>query len=209
MARHEDMSDSQIERLLGALEPFDVADEAHEMLAPRAEHPAAYDLERYATGDLHEEARHTWIASHVATCETCRAEVSGWRALLQPIENGASRVAVFPAPGALRPRLIVPVAAAASSLGGRRSGQGVLVHVIEPPALPSLRVIAIQLDDRTLRPRQLRVLTPSGEVLEQALPPADSNGVIQFMRTIASPADQAFIELILTAELEFVDASEA
>jgi hypothetical protein len=41
-------------------------------------------------------------------------------------------------------------------------------------------------------------------VLEQALPPPDSNGVIQFTRLISSPDDQAFVELVLTAQLEFL-----
>lgn len=201
MAKRDDTAAAQIERVGRSLQPFDPADEAREMLAPRGEHPAAYDLEQFAAGELHDTVRQESIASHVHTCALCRDEVAGWRAALETGADGAPP----PAARDMRALLRVPMAAAAAGgHEGRRCGQGVAVHVIAPPAIPELRVVAIRLEDRTLRPSLLRVWTSPGEVLEQALPPPDSNGVIQFTRLISSPDDQAFVELLLTAQLELL-----
>jgi anti-sigma factor RsiW len=204
MTTQDDTTDMPIERLLRALESFDLAEEVREMLAPRGEHPAACELEQYAADDLDEEARQLALASHIETCASCRAEVNELRALLAPLAHRPLQAAAVP-PRAVSQRFLVPMAAAAAGgTQGRRSGQGVAVHVIEPPGMEDLRVVAIQFDDSARCPGSVSVRTLAGVKLTQDhLPPPDSRGVIQFTRSIASPDDQAFLELLLTAPLEF------
>lgn len=81
-------SASQLERLARTLEPFDAAEEADALLAPRGEHPAPYELEQHAAGDLHDEARQTPLAAHIERCASCRAEVRDLGALLEINEQG-------------------------------------------------------------------------------------------------------------------------
>ena len=104
-----------------------------------------------------------------------------------------------------RPVFTMPAAAAAGGGDVRRRGSPDATISAVPMGEPARQyAIAIQLTDRSLYPQVMRLIRHSEPALEQKLPAPDKQGLIQFVL----PVDEAFIELLMEAPLEFLDGSE-
>jgi hypothetical protein len=196
MADRNDMNERHAQRLLRSLGSFDVDDEIEAALAERSEsggdHPAPYDIESFAAGDLFDGALRARIAAHLERCSSCYAEVKEFRDLLRG-----------------RPLITIPeAAAAAGDMDYQRISPDATIRIASLAERPGVHVIAIKLANPALRPRILRLNLPSGDALEEELSAPDKDGLIQFVKTVASQDDEVFIKRLLDAQLDFLDGSE-
>jgi hypothetical protein len=196
-------------RLLRSLGTFNVADETEAGLVERdgrgGKHPAPYDIESFAAGDLVDAELRARIATHIEQCASCRAEVAEFRNLMPPTETGDVVPLRGPEPPVYRCIFTMPqAAAAAGGEDGRRSSPDATVRVIALAEAAGTYVIAIQLANPTLRPHIVRLNPPSGEPIDEDLPPPDKQGLIQLVKTVVSQRDQRFVALLSSAPLDFL-----
>lgn len=201
-------SGRRLQRLLRSLGEFDLDGEVDAALArrvgPDGTHPPRYDLELFAADDLADGAAVAAILSHLEDCAACRSEVKDFRALLEPATTVPSRQSGNVVDFSVRRRPVFRMPAVAAAAGGDEHWRGspeATIRIVEIGEPVRQLLIAIQLADRSMHPRRLRLLDPSRPALEQELPPPDHSGLIQFV----VPADQAFFELLKSAPLEFWD----
>jgi hypothetical protein len=214
----DSLRDAQVRRLLRALGRFDIGSEIETALAPRrgpdGAHPPRYDIETFACGDIADDTWRASVASHIVRCPRCRTEAGEFRALLRKaalheiIEKPDETTIVrLPYRQRRSNRLLFTMPRAAAAAGGavrQRSSSDATIRLLPLGELPGHVVVAIQLKDPANQPQVMRLNPPAEPMIDEPLPPADPQGLIQFVKDAAQLQDRRFLELLLDVPLEFL-----